>query len=77
MNMFPQWLALFSMPGGPEWIAIVILGILIFGSRLPDIARSLGRSVVEFKKGMREIEDDTATGAGKSTKDLNPPANPK
>jgi sec-independent protein translocase protein TatA len=41
--------------------ALVVLGIvavLLFGNRLPSVMRSLGRSVVEFKKGVAGIEDD-------------------
>jgi len=49
--------AFISMPGGGEWIVILIIGLLIFGRRLPDVARSLGKSVNEFKKGMREFQD--------------------
>jgi TatA/E family protein of Tat protein translocase len=46
------------MPGGSEWIVILAVGLLLFGKRLPEIARSLGKGVVEFKKGLREVEDD-------------------
>lgn len=45
-----------------EIVGIVAVGILLFGSRLPSIARSLGKSVTEFKKGVKdlksEVEDD-------------------
>ena len=34
------------------------LALLLFGNRLPSVARSFGKSVVEFKKGMKEIEED-------------------
>ncbi len=37
-------------------VALVML--LLFGNRLPNMMRSLGRSVVEFKKGVRGIEED-------------------
>ena len=49
--------AFVSMPGSGEWIVILIIGLLVFGRRLPDVARSLGKSVNEFKKGMREFQD--------------------
>lgn len=52
-----QHMAFVSMPGSGEWIVILIIGLLIFGRRLPDVARSLGKSVNEFKKGMREFQD--------------------
>ena len=48
----------FGMPGGPEWIIILIIAVLIFGRRLPDIARSVGKSITEFKKGVHEAKDD-------------------
>jgi sec-independent protein translocase protein TatA len=47
-----------SMPGGGEWIVIGIIGLLIFGKKLPEVARSLGKSVVEFKKGLNAVEDE-------------------
>ena len=42
-------------------VAYVVFGIvvfLLFGNRLPSVMRSLGRGVVEFKKGVAGIEDD-------------------
>jgi len=51
-------LGFFSLPGGTEWIVILIVGLLLFGRRLPDVARSIGKSIVEFKKGIREVKDD-------------------
>ena len=40
------------------WIVIAIVAVVLFGNRLPSVMRSLGRSVVEFKKGVAGIEDD-------------------
>jgi sec-independent protein translocase protein TatA len=48
----------FGMPGSTEWIILLVLGLLIFGRRLPEVGRSLGRGIVEFKKGIKGIEDD-------------------
>lgn len=47
-----------GMPGAAEVILIAIAGLLLFGRRLPEVARSLGKSIVEFKKGVRDIGDD-------------------
>ncbi len=47
-----------GMPGVTEWIIIGALGLLIFGKRLPEVGRSMGRGIVEFKKGLKGIEDE-------------------
>jgi sec-independent protein translocase protein TatA len=41
-----------------ELVIIAIIVLLLFGNRLPSVMRSLGRGVVEFKKGVSGIEDD-------------------
>ncbi len=51
-------LAIFGLPGGSEWIIILIIGLLLFGRRLPEVGRSLGQSIVEFKKGLKNVSDD-------------------
>ena len=47
-----------GMPGGWEWVILLVLGLLIFGKRLPEVGRSLGRGIVEFKKGIKGVEDE-------------------
>jgi sec-independent protein translocase protein TatA len=43
---------------GPwEVIVILVVALLLFGKRLPEVARSAGKAVSEFKKGMREGEE--------------------
>jgi sec-independent protein translocase protein TatA len=49
----------FGLPGGSEWVIILIVALLIFGSRLPSVMRSLGKSVNEFKKGINDVVDAT------------------
>lgn len=46
------------MPGTMEWVVIGIVALLLFGRRLPDVARSMGKSIVEFKRGIRDMQDD-------------------
>lgn len=50
-------LAVFGL-GHWELLVVLIVALLIFGKRLPDVARNLGKGIVEFKKGVRGIEDD-------------------
>jgi sec-independent protein translocase protein TatA len=46
------------MPGFAEWLLIGAVVVVLFGAKkLPELARSLGRSSSEFKKGLREGAD--------------------
>ncbi len=45
-------------PGPFELMIIGVIALLLFGKRLPEVARSLGKGIVEFKKGVRGIEDE-------------------
>jgi sec-independent protein translocase protein TatA len=55
--------AMFGL-GTPEILLLVVLGILMFGRKLPDLARSMGKSMTEFKKGMNGIEDQVNEPSG-------------
>lgn len=46
------------IPGTVEWIVIAAFGLLLFGKRLPEVGRSLGKGIVEFKKGLKGVEDE-------------------
>jgi sec-independent protein translocase protein TatA len=41
-----------------HWIILAAIGVLLFGKRLPEVGRSLGKSLTEFKKGLKGIEDE-------------------
>ncbi len=43
-------------PGFVQILVVLLVVLLIFGNRLPSVARSLGQSIIEFKKGVKEIE---------------------
>src|SRR5947207_9216961 len=50
-----------SLLGGQDWIVLLVLGFLlfvVFGRRLPEVGRYLGKGIVEFKKGIKGLEDD-------------------
>jgi TatA/E family protein of Tat protein translocase len=67
MPVIPDFGLAISMPGGFEWIVILIVALLLFGKKLPEVMRGLGGSVREFKKGMED---------GVSTPPATPPAPP-
>lgn len=43
--------------GGWEVAAIALVALLLFGNRLPSVARSMGRGITEFKKGLSDPPD--------------------
>lgn len=51
------------VPGPWELAIIAVIALLLFGKRLPDLGRGLGRSITEFKKGLRDGEDEAGRGA--------------
>ncbi len=62
-----------GLPGGWEWIVVLFIILLLFGRRLPGVARSLGQGISSFKKGLADPEDggdkkndagDAAAGGG-------------
>ena len=49
--------------GPMEIVVLVVLGVLLFGKNLPSMGRYIGKSIVEFKKGVKGLEDDVEGGA--------------
>jgi sec-independent protein translocase protein TatA len=71
-------LGFMGLPGGGEWLVILLIALLLFGSRLPSVMRSLGQSVNQFKKGLREVEDEvTEAGDTEEDQDDERPAYPE
>lgn len=48
----------FISPGPAQLVILAIVVLLLFGSRLPSTMRSLGKSITEFKKGVKEGEEE-------------------
>jgi sec-independent protein translocase protein TatA len=51
-------LGIFQNLGIPELLLIAVIALLVFGPRLPTVMRSIGKGIVEFKKGLRDTGDD-------------------
>lgn len=50
--------------GTQEIMLLLVLGVLLFGRNLPQLGRSLGKTVTEFKRGVKGLEDDTEPTGG-------------
>ncbi len=48
----------FGMPGPAELCIIAVIGVILFGTQLPKIARSIGAAIPSFKAGMRDVENE-------------------
>ncbi|MBL6720744.1 MAG: twin-arginine translocase TatA/TatE family subunit [Planctomycetes bacterium] len=60
----------FALTGLPEWWIILLVVLVLFGGRkLPELARSMGSSITQFKKGLKEESEDAKASidAGKTT----------
>jgi len=56
----------FSMPGGMEWIIIIVAVLLLFGAKkIPELARGLGRGIREFKDGVKGVAQDVKEESSK------------
>jgi len=83
MVAHPHILAFLQNIGMPEMIVIGVVMLLLFGRRLPEVGRSLGKGIVEFKKGLRDTGDEINQIGAEATKDIQskpigtPPQNPQ
>jgi len=54
--------------GPMEMLIVMGIAVLLFGKRLPEVGRSLGKGIVEFKKGLTGVGDEfDISGPGKGT----------
>ncbi|ELZ59720.1 MULTISPECIES: Sec-independent protein translocase protein TatAo [unclassified Haloferax] len=53
-----------GLPGGPELLIVLLIVVLLFGAnKLPQLARSSGQAMGEFRRGREEIEEELKKGA--------------
>ncbi|QDT65286.1 Sec-independent protein translocase subunit TatA/TatB [Calycomorphotria hydatis] len=50
---------MFGLPGYVELIIVALVILLLFGNRLPSVMKSLGQGIVEFKKGINEVTEES------------------
>jgi len=56
-------LLMISMPGGSEWILIILVVLLLFGGRkIPELMRGLGRGIREFNDAKNNVKDEIEQG---------------
>jgi sec-independent protein translocase protein TatA len=46
------------VPGPWELAIIAVIALLLFGKRLPEVGKSLGKGITEFKRGLSEVQDE-------------------
>lgn len=62
--------------GPPELLVVGVVAVLLFGSKLPEVARSLGKSYNEFKRGMHDLQRQFNEAEREATKIANTVADP-
>lgn len=56
-----------SMPGGMEWLLIALVVLLLFGGKkIPELAKGLGAGIKNFKKAVKDDDEDVVADVKKS-----------
>lgn len=69
ISIDPTPLLAFYTPGFWEIAMVLVIGLILFGRKLPEVGRGLGRSIVEFKKGLRDVKDEIDIETSKEATD--------
>ena len=61
---------LFSMPGGSEWIFIVLVVLIFFGGKkIPELMKGIGKGMREFKDAKENVKSEIEEGMKEKDKD--------
>jgi len=61
---------LLGMPGGSEWIAIIVIAILLFGGKkIPELMKGIGKGMREFKDAKDSVKNEIEEGMKEKDKD--------
>ncbi len=76
LSILPSFPFLISMPGGSEWILIIVVVLLMFGGKkIPELMRGLGKGMKEFKDAKDNVKNEIEEGMKvKDVKESNPAA---
>lgn len=76
LSILPTNTLLFSMPGGSEWILIIIVVLLMFGGKkIPELMRGIGKGMKDFKDAKDNVKSEIEEGMKvKDAKETTPAA---
>jgi sec-independent protein translocase protein TatA len=74
VHTLPLALGFGNLFDGPDLLIVLAIALIFFGNRLPGVAKSLGRSIFEFKKGLTETRDELNKAASEEEPPLEKPA---
>ena len=55
------------MPGFGNWVLIALIGLLFFGKRLPEVGKSVAGAIVNFKKGLKDAQEEITNSSSASS----------
>ena len=62
-NAIPSFTFLLGMPGGSEWILIIVAVLLMFGGKkIPELMRGIGKGMREFKDAKDNVKNEIGEG---------------
>ena len=48
----------FFLPGAPEMVVILLVGVMLFGRRLPEVGRTVGKTMIKMRQGLNKLKEE-------------------